>query len=84
MIISGLVVTLVESAEPASIGDLLADSQATWGQPTGRRYPLVVESPSIELARAAHAALVASSLVSFVDVTYVADTDLKEVPNGGS
>lgn len=72
MVISGLVVTLAEGAQPEALGELLAPAQAQWGEPCGRRRPLVIESESQQDARTLYQALCDSALVEFVDVTYVA------------
>src|SRR5690606_11463822 len=73
MVISGLVVTLAEGAQPEALGALLASAQAQWGEPCGRRRPLVIESKSQPDARTLYQALCDSALVEFVDVTYVAE-----------
>lgn len=73
MVISGLVVTLAEGARPEALGELLASAQAEWGEASGRRRPLVIESKSQHEARTLYQALCDSALVEFVDVTYVAE-----------
>jgi hypothetical protein len=78
MVISGLVVTLTEGARPESLRDLLRGAQAEWGEASGRRHPLVIETKSQDEARALHEALATCSHVEFVDVTYVAEDGAAE------